>query len=254
MTKIGYQISSLKPVLTSPEEVITAFRKLFDIGYRDLQLQWISFEVADEFVADALQETNLTCISVQDRYQTVQEHFERFVRQNQLWKSKYMCVSSIPKEYMSKNGLKQYAKELDKLADVYGNKGIILTFHPIYTDYLDIEGKPAVDRLIEQLPDHVQLTLDIYQIVKAGLNPIKYLTDYSGRVDMVHFKDSLADPNGKEILMPVGQGHIQWPDIFEACHNTGVKWGLVEQESWHKDPFVCAQESFDYVVYHGINI
>ncbi len=253
MTSIGFQVSSLKPLLTTPEEVLTAFRRLYEIGYRDLQIQWISPKVPDEFVAEALQETGLKCISVQDKYPAVQENFNRFVQQNELWNSKYMCVSGIPEEYMSKDGLQQYAKELQDMAEVYKEKGIRFTFHPVYTDYGNVEGRPAVDRLMEYLPDDIQLTICLYHTVKAGLSPIKYLNDYSGRADMVHFKNSAILPNGQEALMPIGQGNIQWQKIFEACQNTGVKWGFVEQESWQKDAFECAQESYDYVTSCGID-
>lgn len=252
MTTIGYQVSSLKPLLTTPEEVLTAFRRLHEIGYRDLQIQWISPEVPDEFVAEALQETRLTCISTQDKYITIQANFDRFVRQNELWNSKYMCVSGIPKEYMSKDGLKQYAEKLRNMADVYKEKEVLLAFHPVHTDYSDIEGRSAVDRLMDHLPDDIQLTICLYHTVKAALDPIKYIKDYSGRADMVHFKNSILLPNGEEALMPIGQGSIQWSEIFEACRNADVKWGFVEQESWQKDAFLCAQESYDYVTSHGI--
>lgn len=253
MTNIGFQVSSLKPHLTTSEGVLNSFRRLYDIGYRDLQLQWISPDVPDEFVAEALQDTHLTCISVQDKYPAVQDSFDRFIRQNILWNSKYMCVSGIPNQQLSLDGLKQYSAELCRIADIYREKGITLTFHPVSSDYAAIEGVPAVIRLMDSLPEDIQLTLDIYHTIKTGHNPVELMERYKGRVDMVHFKDSVLLPDGRDILMPIGQGRINWPDIFQTCHATGVKWGFAEQESWQKDAFECARESYEYISSHGID-
>lgn len=252
MTKIGFQVSSLKPHLTTPKDVVHSFRKLHDIGYRVLQMQWISFDVPDEFVAEALQETHLTCISVQDKYAAVKENFERFIRQNEMWNSKYMCISGIPNENLSMDGLKQYSAELCRIADIYRERGIILTFHPVGSDYSLVEGIPAVIRLLDSLPDDIQLTLDIYHAVKSGIDPVVLLERYKGRIDMVHFKDSALAPDGDENLTPIGQGRINWPPIFAACRKTGVKWGFAEQETWQKDAFICAEESYKYITSHGI--
>ncbi|NHN35451.1 sugar phosphate isomerase/epimerase family protein [Paenibacillus agricola] len=252
MTSLGFQASSLKAFLTIPEDVLGTFRKLSDMGYRVVQLQWISPDVPDEFVADALRETRLTCVSTQDYYSVVSDNLGRFIQMNKLWNSCLMCVSGIPREKMSVEGLLAFSVELGQMADVLRENGLILTFHPRVSDYTCIEGRPAVDWLMDGMPDDAQLTIDFYSVVKAGLNPIKLLERYSGRVDMVHFKDSVILPDGRENLMPVGQGHIAWPEIFEACQKAGVKWGFAEQESWQKDAFICAHESYEYITSHGI--
>jgi len=252
MTSLGFQVSSLKPFLTTPRDVLTTFHKLYDIGYRELQIQWISPDVPDEFVLDALQETELACVATQDYYHIVRDNFDRFIYMNKLWSSRYLTVSRIPREYMSGEGLKAFSRELCRIADALRDNGIILTFHPVAADFAAVEGRNAVEWLLEYLPNDVQLTMCIYHVVKAGLNPLEMLERYRGRVDLVHFKDSVVLQDGSENLMPIGQGRIEWDQIFKACHETGVKWGFVEQENWQKDAFVCAKESYDYVTSHGI--
>ena len=54
-------------------------------------------------------------------------------------------------------------------------------------------------------------------------------------------------------MTPVGQGLIGWPDIAKACQKAGVRWALAEQESWDKDAFVCARESYQYMAGLGLS-
>ena len=51
MTRIGYQLSSLKPKLTTPEEVREALERLGAMGCTTLQVQWVHPSVPDEAVA-----------------------------------------------------------------------------------------------------------------------------------------------------------------------------------------------------------
>lgn len=251
MTALGYQISSLKPLLRSEEEVRTAMRRLRDIGYHVLQIQWISPDVPDEAVAEALKDNGMRCIGVQDRYPAIREGFERFLRQNRLFGGGDLCISGIPPECFNEEGLSRYAAELSTMEKRVQAEGMRFSFHPIWSDYAAAGGVPAVERLLDMLPD-MQLTLCIRHTVKAGLDPIALLERYRGRISIVHCKDYTLSSNGEEIMVPTGQGEIDWPPILAACGRTGVRWALAEQERWEKDPFLCAQESREYLLKNGI--
>lgn len=248
--ELGFQVSSLKPLLKSEEQVSEAFRKLKQIGYRHLQIQWISRDVADKAVARALEESKLRCIAMQDFYEDVAAGPERYLAQSRLWGSRYMTVSRIPPEYFSQEGLERFAAKLCDLAERFKAAGTALTFHPVSADYAPVDGICAVDRLMALLPEHIQLTICLYHAVRAGKDPVELLRRYAGRVDLVHFKNAAVFSDGTEALVPIGQGSIHWPPILRACQETGVKWGFAEQESWQKDPFLCAQESFQYLTTH----
>lgn len=252
MTSLGYQASSLKVYLSTPDDLLATFRKLRDIGYRHLQLQWIDPAVPLEYTAEALQETGLTCIATQDGFNEVRNNLNHYVTMNQRWGSKSLCVSTIPRDQMTPDGIKYFCTEMSRMARTLGEHGISLTFHPLGFNFEPVDGVCALDTVMEMLPKEIGLTLCVYHAVRAGVDPVKLLERYSGRVEICHFKDSAVFPDGKEYLVPVGQGQIDWPPIFEACHRTGVKWGLAEQENWQKDAFVCAKESFDYISGCGI--
>lgn len=252
MTIAGYQASSLKEYLTTASDVLTTFDKLRKIGYRHLQLQWIHPDVPFESVKEALDETGLTCIATQDSFSNVSSHLDRFITMNKTWSSSVLCVSTIPETLMNVEGLTEFCNEMVYMANILIEHGIRLTFHPVGFNFKKINGVCAVDRVMEMLPEEIGLTFCVYHAVKSGEDPIRILKQYQGRIEICHIKDYAVLPDGSEILVPAGQGKIHWPPILECLNQTGVPWALAEQESHQKDAFVCAKESFEYIINNGI--
>lgn len=251
MTRIGYQLSSLRPKLTMEEEVREALRKLSAMGYKDLQIQWIAPSVSDEAVAEILRENDMLCLGVQDRYPAVRENWDRMVEQNRLWGGADLCISGIPVEATTLSGLERYAVELSAMADRLSGEGMTLSFHPVRADYAPVEGISALDRLLEAVP-LMGLTLCVYHAEKAGRDPVELLERYQWRVRLVHCKDYRSGENG-DVLTPTGQGVVDWPSILDTCQRTGVPYVLAEQEQWDKDPFLCARESLEYLREQGLD-
>lgn len=252
MTRIGYQISSLRPKLTTAEEVREALRSLSAMGYTALQVQWIAPSVPDEAVAEALRENGMVCLGVQDRYPAARENWDRMVEQNRLWGGTDLCISGIPTEDMTLSGLERYAVELTAMMEKLAGEGMTLSFHPVWADYVPVEGVSALDRLLELVP-RMGLTLCVYHAAKVGRDPVELLERYQGRVRVVHCKDYRPGEDG-DVLTPTGQGVVDWPPILAACQRTGVPYALAEQERWDKDPFLCARESLDYLKAQGLEV
>jgi len=252
MTRIGIQISSVRKYLQTPQDVLDSFRKVSASGYRFIQIQWIAPEVPAEFIHDALKETHLECIGTQDYFDVVVPQLDEVVAQNDLWGGQYVCVSGIPERYHSYEGCLAFARELDQLALRLEGQGKILNFHPRAADVLAFDGKNSLEVILEHTHAPFQYLLDVYHLVKAGFDAVDWIHRVQGRNDLIHFKDFRRNPDGSEVLVPVGQGCIDWEPIFRACIETGVKYAFAEQESWLKDPFECLGECYTYITGHGI--
>ncbi len=252
MLRIGAQISSIKAYLNTPGEVLQSFRKLREIGYRVVQLQWIAPSVPNGAIADALKETGLVSVSTQDYYEEVVKDLPRVLALNELCGSTRVCVSGIPGQHLSKDGVVAFAETLSALSGRLQAGGKTLVFHPRQQEFVRFGGVTAMDILLENTPDALDVLPDLYHIVRAGEDPIAWLHKLRGRMDMVHCKDSMVDADGAERLMPLGQGRIDWPPILRACEENGVLYAFAEQETWQKDAFDCMRESFDYLEEQGL--
>ena len=239
--KLGIQVSSLKPLLNTPEQVDQVFARMAQMGCRWVQLQWIDPAVSPEDIAAALNRHGLRSVSVQDFYTSIRETLEYYVNLNQRTGGRWLCVSRIPEEYKSPLGLAAFALELDALNEKISPLGQQVCFHPVTADFQAVPGLDAVEFLLEKLP-WMPLCLDLYHLNRCCGDMPGYIRRHAGRICMVHFKDS-RDGH----LVPAGQGDTPWEGVAQACRDAGVEYAFVEQETWDGDPFQCLQEALDWL-------
>ena len=251
-TIVGAQASSVKPYLQTPEDLRASLQKLAEMGYRLVQMQWWNPEFSPEFVAEAVRDAGLQCVSTQDFYETVKGDFARTVRLNELCGSRCVCVSGIPAKEANPSGalgreaVLAFAEELAEMAARLAPHGMTLAFHPRAREWAvlaDAGGVTATELLLQNSPENVTLGLDLYHSGKAGLAADALLRRFAGRTEFVHFKDFVVDAAGTEHLTPVGHGQTDWRAAVAACRETGVPWAFAEQEKWEKDAFDCMRES-----------
>ena len=198
--KLGIQVSSLKPLLNTPEQVDQVFARMAQMGCRWVQLQWIDPAVSPEDIAAALNRHGLRSVSVQDFCTSIRETLEYYVNLNQRTGGRWLCVSRIPEECKSPQGLAAFALELDALNEKISPLGQQVCFHPVSADFQAVPGLDAVEVLLEKLP-WMPLCLDLYHLNRCCGDMPGYIRRHAGRICMVHFKDS-RDGH----LVPAGQG------------------------------------------------
>ena len=113
--KIGIQVSSLKPLLLTEEQVRQAFCKMKALGCNVVQLQWIDPSVSIDSIAQALRDSGIDSVSVQDFYESVLQNFEYYAQLNSATGGTWLCVSRIPERLKSPQGLDAYIQELRDL-------------------------------------------------------------------------------------------------------------------------------------------
>ncbi len=246
----GIQVSSLRPYLTTAEEVREAFGRIAGLSVRTVQLQWIDKKVAAEDIAAALHKYNLRSVSVQDFYTEFCADKEYYMDLCRKTGSKDLTLSRIPEEWRNPAGIERMAESLAKIAEELEAEGMTLSFHPTAPDYRAVDYEAAEDTLLERLLSKVpqmNICLDLYHCNKAGRSMAEMLERYAGRVTMVHFKEGKVLPDGSEVLVPAGQGDIDWTGVKNACLSTGVTYAFAEQEKWDRDPYICLKEALSFI-------
>ena len=237
----GIQVSSLKPLLLTAEQVQTAFAQMKAIGCDTVQLQWIDPSVSVEEIAEAMQNNGIRSVSVQDFYDLVLSDLDYYVRLNAVTGGTWLCVSRIPERLKSPEGLDVYIEELRTLQAQLTPLGQKICFHPVSGDYTAVPGMNAVEYLLEHMPE-LDICLDLYHLNRNCSDMPGFIRRYGNRICMVHFKDSIRDT-----LVPAGQGEACWNGVVSACLEVGVPYAFAEQERWDRNPYDCLKEAMDWV-------
>ncbi len=237
----GIQVSSLKPLLKTPEQVHSAFEKMAALGCRYAQLQWIDPAVPISEIAAAMEKTAMKSLGTQDFYVSVMENLEYYVNLNAATGGIWLTVSRIPEDRKSPEGLEIFAQELTALQNRLTPLGQRVCLHPVSADFTAVPGMNAVEYLLEKLP-WLELCLDLFHLDKNCEDMPGFIRRYAGRIPMVHFKDHRE---GK--LVPAGQGQVRWEGVVAACRDAGVGYGLAEQETWEGDPYLCLEEALRWL-------
>ena len=150
--------------------------------------------------------------------------------------------------------------------------GIDLYYHNHHFEFARHGGKYLMD-IIKENTSRLGFELDIHWIHRGGVDPIKFINQYAGRIRLLHLKDYRIAPmkepdvdfNTKEGMMAayaamneivqfaeVGEGTLDIPACIEAGLAGGSEYFLVEQDlSYGRDPFDCLKTSYDNLVKMG---
>ena len=239
--EIGIQVSSVKPLLLTEEQVALAFRQMASLGCKVVQLQWVDPGVSPEFIAKTLEENGIVSVSVQDFYDLVTENLSYYTELNRCAGGKWLCVSRIPERLKSREGLDGYIGELRALQTKLSPLGQKVCLHPVTGDFVAVPGMNAVEYLLSAMPE-LDICLDLYHLNRNCDDMPGFIRQYASRICMVHFKDAIGDK-----LVPAGQGDTDWTGVVEACLEAGVPYAFAEQEKWDRDPYDCLKEAMDWI-------
>lgn len=155
------------------------------------------------------------------------------------------------------------ADGLNRLGKIAQDKGMTLTFHHHMGTVVQTEAE--IDRFMDLVnPELVYLLFDSGHLSFAGIDPVKVLKKYIGRVRHVHLKDirtqkvKESKENGYSFLKGVregvftvpGDGDVSFEPIFDILETAGYRGWIVveaEQDPSKANPFEYALKARSYI-------
>ena len=128
----------------------------------------------------------------------------------------------------------------NRAGELGAKQGIKVFYHAHGYEFHPHGDGTLMDLLIKETnPKHVAFELDVLWVVFPGHDPVKWLTKYPGRWELMHLKDlkkgvKIGDLTGKTDVtndVPLGTGQMNWPAILKAAQASGVKYYFIEDES-----------------------
>ena len=136
---------------------------------------------------------------------------------------KYMVVPYIDEgQRKSMDDYKRICDDLNAAGEVCNKNGVRFGYHNHAFEFDTVDGQIPFDYMLKALDaKNVGIEMDIFWVVNAGRDPIKYFTDYPGRFEQWHVKD--MDKTDKNKNADIGTGSIDYKPIFKKAKLSGMK-------------------------------
>lgn len=144
------------------------------------------------------------------------------------------------------------AKRLDTLGAKLRREGIRLSYHNHAMEFETFDGddRYKLDILYQSTSaENLYAEIDTAWVYTGGVDPAAYIRQYAGRCPIIHVKDrkqELVEDN-RPVFTPLGQGCLNWDDIFSASAEADVEWCVYEQDSHEGDVWENLRASYEFL-------
>lgn len=249
--KIALQLYTMRD--PAKADLLGTLKKCREMGWE--YVQWSGMPVLPaEKIREALDAADLKAIAAHIAVEDFEAKFDENVK---FWKT-VGCKDIAPGGMMNdcKKDLAawlQGAKRLDTLGGKLHDVGMRLSYHNHTFEMESFPGDPRrkLDILMETAKN-VNMELDVAWAFEAGVDPAAQLRKYPGRCPVIHIKDIVRPKDGQKFhFEPLGQGEVNWKEVFAAGKESGVEWFVYEQDAGVGSPFDYAKASFDFLKKNG---
>lgn len=277
--KIGVQLNTLRNEI-SRIGLYEALKQMRALGFSAVEVSWLpmtpeNIAQLQKAVADfGLEVAALGCglqdISPEIKYpgDTLQNNFDKIVEDCKTIGCRIVRIGSMPLAYCaSPEKMLECGDIMEGYAARLAEHGIELHFHGHSFEFYRFNGEPIMTH-IRNRTKHLKFELDSHWMWRGGVDPVKYLPEFTGRVSILFLKDykiGLLDTSIKwklgeehnmfgsiEQFAEVGEGVLDFPAIIQAGLETNVRYFLLEQdETYGKSAFDSLKISRDNLIKMG---
>ena len=256
-TKIGIQLYTLRDAIA--KDVKTVIGQVAAAGYKEVETFGLSndqqfFGLSVKEFGQLLKANNLT--SPSGHYMPAKMLFENgdgddvkmLCDVGHTLGHKYIVIPYL--EEPRRKTIDQYkelAERMNKAGEICKKANLQLAYHNHDFEFLQIDGQRGYDILMNNTDKSLmKLELDLYWVVRAGLDPIALFKKQPGRFPMVHVKD--MDKADRTLNTEIGNGSINFKKILASAAIGGVKHFYLEQENnYVPDTVSSIQKSYSYI-------
>lgn len=232
------------------------FRAASEMGYDGVEMFGPNFEIPPEELIPLLNELNLEAVSL---HAPASDMVEQLIPFANALGMKFIGIGM--EVMMDDEAVHRFAEKLNRIGKVCAQNGLTLTYHNHTQEFMPCGDEKVIDVLMKETdPEYVSFELDAGWCAAAGFDPIEFVQQYSGRVKLIHVKESSKvvgpqppvdfsgfekDEKGMPIMSEefkknkeemdkinckAGEGLVDWKTLKEAADRHGCQAYIVERE------------------------
>jgi sugar phosphate isomerase/epimerase len=175
---------------------------------------------------EAIRAAGLGCESCHYPFAELTEHLdESVVYANELGLKQMVISGYWLKKGAALDEWRQAADATNALGERTRKAGLQLVFHNHHFEFETVDGTLIYDELMKRLdPALVKMQFQV-AVISAGYKAVTYFRKYPGRFQSLHLADYSAE---LKKAVPLGQGVVDWKELFAEAQAAGVKNCFVE--------------------------
>jgi sugar phosphate isomerase/epimerase len=205
------------------------WQQMRDIGFQSVDL--VSFkgygyehsplaDLSAKQIHEKLTSINMLCENCQFYFAELHQAFDEKMAFAHELKLKNVICAPDSTRMKTVDDWKWQADQLNELGEKIQAAGFQLGYHNHDQEFMAIDNTIPYDVLMARTdPKLVRFQIDVGNLTFAGADALAYLHKYPTRYFSMHAKDYLP---GKTSV-PVGQGILNWKEIFKAVKQTPIE-------------------------------
>jgi sugar phosphate isomerase/epimerase len=235
---IGLQLYSLRDYFA--KDVPGTLDKVSGYGFKFVEVAGVKGVTPEQWKA-LLAERGLKPIGSHFPYDKFRDDPEGIAREAKAMGLRYAgCAWIGHKPPFDEKQCREAAAVFNRAGEALARHGIKCFYHCHGYEFHPHGDGTLMDLLIKETnPKFVTFELDTLWVVFPGHDPAKLLLKYPGRWELMHLKDlrkgvatgALTGKTDTKNDVALGTGQMDWPAIFRAAKQAGVKYYFIEDES-----------------------
>ena len=244
LDRIGLQLFSIRPTMDTAEHIRASFAKIREMGYTHGQTAGCAIPY-EEFGRIAREEGIEIC-GTHDDFGLMVRDPDQAMRNHEALGTRLMGIGGF--HATDPDEVSRFIEQANGVAKAIAPHGFKFTYHNHSHEFIRLSnGKTIMDMLTEGLdPAGTSFVLDTYWVQHGGGDVRHWIGKLAGRIDILHLKDMGRGENGP-FITEVGNGNLWWEGILAEAEAAGVKYYVVEQDTWPGDPFDSVRQSAEYL-------
>ncbi|SDJ94518.1 Sugar phosphate isomerase/epimerase [Actinopolyspora mzabensis] len=237
-SKIGIQLYTLRDMMS--ESVADTLSFLSEVGYSEVEFAGL-YDYTPEQARDLLRELRLRSPAAHEDIPTERDQLEQLLHRARILGQRWIVLP-----WFSADDLASYqrlAERLNWAGDLARRHGVRIGYHNHAHEFETLEGKRPYDVLLEETDRHlVDFEVDLYWVVKAGVDPLELFERAPRRFPLAHIKGMAQDGSFADL----GEGVIDYERILAERTRAGIRHFFVERDD-QPHPRETAREGYHYL-------
>ena len=256
MSSIGLQLYSLRDIIS--EDITNIIEKVAAIGYKEVETYGYSkkdgfWGLDAKAFASLLKQNGLKSPSGHFDMDGFMEgkgsdNLKSYIEAANVLGNKYVTVPYLQESTrITADDYKKVASKLNEAASLCKSSGLRLAYHNHDFEFTKFGNTTGYEIILNETDKSlVDFELDLYWVVRSGVDPLALFKAHPKRFTMWHVKD--MDKKNNALNTEIGQGAVNFKSIFAEAKLAGVKHYFVEHEFNYKpNELGSIKTSFDYV-------